>query len=37
MWVTALSDPNGYKLDFECATDVQEDAALSEFEASKKS
>ena len=24
------------KLDFECATDVQEDAALSEFEASKK-
>ena len=37
MWVTGLSDPDGYKLDFESATDVPEDTALSEFEASKKS
>ena len=36
MWVTGLSDPDGYKLDFESATDVPEDTALSEFEASKK-
>ena len=37
MWVTGLSDPDGYKLDFESATDVPEDTTLSEFEASKKS
>ena len=37
MWVTGLSDPDGYKLDFESATGVPEDTALSEFEASKKS
>ena len=37
MRVTGLSDPDGYKLDFESATDVPEDTALSEFEASKKS
>ena len=37
MWVTGLSDPDGYKLDFESATDVPEDTALSEFEASQKS
>ena len=37
MWVTGLSDPDGYKLDFESATNVPEDTLLSEFEASKKS
>ena len=30
MWVTVLSDPDGYKLDFESATDVPEDTKLSE-------
>lgn len=36
MWVTCLSDPDGYKLDFESMTDVPEETKLSEFEASKK-
>ena len=30
MWVTGLSDPDGYKLDFESPTDVPEDTKLSE-------
>lgn len=32
MWVMVLSDPDGYKLDFESATDVPEDTKLSEVE-----
>ncbi len=32
MWVTGLSDPDGYKLDFESVTDVPEDTKLSEVE-----
>jgi lactoylglutathione lyase len=32
MWVTVLSDPDGYKLDFESATDVPEETKLSEVE-----
>lgn len=32
MWVTAVSDPDGYKLDFESVTDVPEDTKLSEVE-----
>jgi lactoylglutathione lyase len=32
MWVTVLSDPDGYKLDFESPTDVPEDTKLSEVE-----
>jgi catechol 2,3-dioxygenase-like lactoylglutathione lyase family enzyme len=32
MWVTVLSDPDGYKLDFESVTDVPEDTKLSEVE-----
>lgn len=30
MWVTGLSDPDGYRLFFESATDVPEDTKLSE-------
>ena len=30
MWVTVLSDPDGYKLDFESVTDVPEETRLSE-------
>ena len=30
MWVTSLSDPDGYRIDFESATDVPEDTKLSE-------
>jgi lactoylglutathione lyase len=30
MWVTVLSDPDGYKLDFESPTDVPEETKLSE-------
>lgn len=29
MWVTVLSDPDGYKLDFESVTDVPEETRLS--------
>jgi catechol 2,3-dioxygenase-like lactoylglutathione lyase family enzyme len=29
MWVTIVTDPDGYKLDFESATDVPEDTKLS--------
>ncbi len=32
MWVTVISDPDGYKLDFESMTDVPEDTKLSEVE-----
>jgi catechol 2,3-dioxygenase-like lactoylglutathione lyase family enzyme len=32
MWVTVLSDPDGYKLDFESVTDVPEETKLSEVE-----
>jgi lactoylglutathione lyase len=31
MWVTILSDPDGYKLDFESPTDVPEETKLSEW------
>jgi lactoylglutathione lyase len=31
MWYTIVSDPDGYKLDFESATDVPEDTKLSEW------
>ena len=30
MWVTSLSDPDGYKIHFESATDVPEETVLSE-------
>lgn len=30
MWVTLLSDPDGYRLEFESATDTHEDTKLSE-------
>jgi lactoylglutathione lyase len=30
MWVTLVSDPDGYKLDFESPTDVAEDTVYSE-------
>jgi catechol 2,3-dioxygenase-like lactoylglutathione lyase family enzyme len=36
MWVTCISDPDGYKLDFESPTDVPEETRLSEFEAQQK-
>jgi lactoylglutathione lyase len=32
MWVTVLSDPDGYKLDFESPTDLPEETKLSEVE-----
>lgn len=32
MWVTSLSDPDGYRLDFESETDSPEETALSEEE-----
>ena len=32
MWVTVLSDPDGYKLDFESVTDVPEETKLSGVE-----
>ena len=35
MWVTILSDPDGYKLDFESVTDVPEETKLSEVEGSR--
>jgi lactoylglutathione lyase len=31
MWVTSLSDPDGYRLDFESYTDVSEETKLSEW------
>jgi len=30
MWVTSLTDPDGYRLEFESLTDVPEDTELSE-------
>jgi len=36
MWVTGLSDPDGYRVEFESPTDVPEETKLSEFEASQK-
>jgi len=36
MWVTCISDPDGYKLDFESPTDVPEETKLAEFEATEK-
>jgi catechol 2,3-dioxygenase-like lactoylglutathione lyase family enzyme len=36
MWVTSLRDPDGYRVEFESATDAPEETKLSEFEASKK-
>ncbi|HEX3554856.1 MAG TPA: VOC family protein [Thermoanaerobaculia bacterium] len=32
MWVTSLSDPDGYRIDFESYTDVAEETVLSEEE-----
>ncbi|HZC65241.1 MAG TPA: VOC family protein [Candidatus Dormibacteraeota bacterium] len=32
MWVTAFSDPDGYKLDFESPTDAPEEITLSRWE-----
>jgi hypothetical protein len=32
MWVTALRDPDGYKIDFESPTDVPEETVLEEPE-----
>lgn len=32
MWVTSVSDPDGYNLSFESATDVPEETKLSEME-----
>jgi lactoylglutathione lyase len=32
MWVTVVSDPDGYKLDFESVTDMPEETKLSELE-----
>ena len=31
MWVTIVTDPDGYKLDFESSTEVPEDTKLSEW------
>jgi lactoylglutathione lyase len=31
MWVTGLSDPDGYRLEFESPTDVREETKLSEL------
>jgi catechol 2,3-dioxygenase-like lactoylglutathione lyase family enzyme len=32
MWVTAFTDPDGYKIDFESPTDVEEETELAETE-----
>ena len=32
MWVTSLSDPDGYRIDFQSVTDVPEDTVLSDQE-----
>ena len=32
MWVTSLSDPDGYRIEFESVTDVPEETVLSEQE-----
>jgi len=33
LWVTSFADPDGYRLDFESATDAPEDTKLGEWEA----
>lgn len=35
MWVTVLTDPDGYELDFESPTDVPEETKLSDVEKAK--
>ena len=37
MWVTTISDSDGYRLEFESATDVPEDTKLSEVEREQNS
>ncbi len=32
MWVTSLSDPDGYRIDFESFTEAPEETVLSEEE-----
>jgi hypothetical protein len=32
LWVTSLTDPDGYRIDFESPTDVAEETKLSELE-----
>ncbi len=32
MWMTSLSDPDGYRIDFESDTDVPEDTVLAEHD-----
>jgi lactoylglutathione lyase len=36
MWVTSVTDPDGYKLFFESQTDAPEEMSLSEFESGQK-
>ena len=36
MWVTILSDPDGYKLDFESPADAPEEITLAEWEAQNR-
>jgi hypothetical protein len=36
MWVTSLTDPDGYRLFFESDTDVPEETKLSEWESRKE-
>ena len=36
MWVTGVTDPDGYNLFFESATEVPEETKLSEFESDQK-
>jgi lactoylglutathione lyase len=35
LWVVSLSDPDGYRIDFESDTNAPEDTLLSEYEAGK--
>jgi uncharacterized glyoxalase superfamily protein PhnB len=37
MWVTSIKDPDGYKLDFESATELKEDTTYSEWVGTKDS
>lgn len=37
MWVTGIKDPDGYRLDFESATEVKEETTYSEWKGSKVS
>jgi lactoylglutathione lyase len=36
MWVTSLTDPDGYRIDFESDTDAPEEMTLSEYQASRQ-